>query len=29
LETKLQEGAEKTRIIANETLSKVRKSLGF
>ena len=29
LEEKLQEGANKTRLIARETLGKVRKSLGF
>ena len=29
LEGKLQEGANKTRLIARETLGKVRKSLGF
>ena len=29
LEEKLQEGANKTRLIARETLGKVRKSFGF
>ena len=29
LEAKLQEGAEKTRVIANQTIKRVRKSLGI